>query len=52
MEDFFSNIVESQLKEELIALRREFHKFPELGWQEFYTTGKIMNPFFVWKRHY
>lgn len=42
MEDFFSNIVESQLKEELIALRREFHKFPELGWQEFYTTGKIM----------
>ncbi|EXI61756.1 peptidase M20 [Mannheimia granulomatis] len=27
--------------EQLIQLRREFHKFPETGWSEFWTTSKI-----------
>lgn len=27
--------------EQLIELRREFHKFPETGWSEFWTTSKI-----------
>ena len=31
-----------QLTEELIALRRQFHQYPEVGWLEFYTTGKII----------
>ncbi|HHX71035.1 MAG TPA: amidohydrolase, partial [Gallicola sp.] len=29
------------LKDELIALRRDFHQHPELGFQEF-RTGKIV----------
>lgn len=29
-------------EEELIRLRRMFHRHPEVGWQEFYTTGKII----------
>lgn len=29
------------LEEELIALRRDFHKYPELGYQEFRTSGLI-----------
>jgi len=29
------------LAHELIALRREFHRNPELGWQEFHTTERI-----------
>ena len=29
--------------EEMIKLRREFHKYPETGWAEFYTTAKIVN---------
>lgn len=28
-------------KEELIALRRDFHKFPEPGWQEYRTAAKV-----------
>ncbi len=31
------------LEQELIALRRDFHKHPELGFQEFETAGKIEN---------
>lgn len=27
--------------DKLIELRREFHKFPETGWSEFWTTSKI-----------
>jgi aminobenzoyl-glutamate utilization protein A len=29
------------LEGKLIALRREFHSHPELGWQEFHTTARI-----------
>ncbi|MGG4610290.1 amidohydrolase [Providencia sp. Me31A] len=28
--------------EQLIAWRREFHQFPEIGWSEFLTTAKIV----------
>ncbi|KIE98111.1 peptidase M20 [Actinobacillus pleuropneumoniae] len=27
--------------EKLIAWRREFHRFPETGWSEFWTTSRI-----------
>ena len=30
-------------EEELVALRRLFHQYPESGWEEFYTTGMIAN---------
>ena len=30
------------LEQELTALRRDFHKFPESGWTEFRTTARIM----------
>lgn len=40
MERIWENM--KQREAELIALRREFHKYPEGGWQEFYTTGKII----------
>lgn len=33
----------SSLTEELIALRRDFHKHPELGFQEFRTQGIVEN---------
>ncbi|GAA0281678.1 amidohydrolase [Halobacterium noricense] len=29
-------------EQELIALRREFHEFPEPGWREFWTTTRIV----------
>jgi aminobenzoyl-glutamate utilization protein A len=29
-------------KQELIDLRREFHRFPEPGWREFWTTARIV----------
>ena len=31
------------IEKELIDLRRKFHKHPELGWLEFYTTTEIIN---------
>lgn len=31
----------ASLEDELIALRRDFHKYPELGYQEFRTSGMI-----------
>ncbi|QGU94591.1 amidohydrolase [Clostridium bovifaecis] len=34
----------AQLKKELINLRREFHKYPELGFQE-YRTSKIISSY-------
>lgn len=30
------------MKEHLSKLRREFHAYPEAGWEEFYTTAKII----------
>ncbi len=30
------------LEQELIALRREFHRYPEPGWMEFRTTARII----------
>jgi len=30
------------LKPELIALRRDFHRYPELGFKEFRTQKKII----------
>ncbi|WGE15287.1 hypothetical protein PM3_1923 [Pasteurella multocida] len=27
--------------EQLIQWRREFHRFPEIGWSEFWTTSRI-----------
>lgn len=45
-----------QYEDELIALRRQFHQYPEIGWLEFYTTGTILQylkkydiPFFYGK---
>ncbi|WP_040975485.1 M20 family metallo-hydrolase [Necropsobacter massiliensis] len=31
----------NDLAQQLIHWRREFHRFPEIGWAEFYTTAKI-----------
>ena len=31
-----------QLNQELVALRREFHRYPESGWTEFRTTARII----------
>ncbi len=31
-----------KLKPELIALRRDFHRYPELGFKEFRTQEKII----------
>ena len=30
-----------QLRDELIALRREFHRTPELGLHEYHTAARI-----------
>ncbi len=27
--------------EKLVSWRREFHRFPEIGWSEFWTTSRI-----------
>lgn len=39
---FFSNIDMTSLEQELIQLRREFHRYPEAGWTEFRTTVRII----------
>ena len=31
----------ASLENELIALRRDFHEYPELGYQEFLTSKKV-----------
>jgi len=33
----------NSIEKELIELRRKFHKHPEVGWLEFYTTVEIIN---------
>ena len=33
----------SELQSRLIELRRDLHRRPELGWCEFYTTGRIVD---------
>lgn len=33
--------MDSKLKEKIISYRREFHKYPELGWREIRTTARI-----------
>jgi aminobenzoyl-glutamate utilization protein A len=33
---------------QLVQLRRELHRFPEIGWSEFTTTARVMG----WLRHY
>ena len=33
-----------QLRDELIALRREFHRAPELGLHEYHTAARIVTP--------
>ena len=38
----FSHIDMESLEKELIALRREFHRYPETGWTEFRTTVRII----------
>jgi len=38
----FEQINLNALEQELIALRREFHKYPEIGWAEFRTTARII----------
>lgn len=38
----FSHIDMTSLEQELIALRREFHRYPEAGWTEFRTTVRII----------
>lgn len=38
----FDRIDEQKLNEELVALRREFHTYPESGWTEFRTTARII----------
>lgn len=38
----FSHIDMESLEKELIALRREFHHYPETGWTEFRTTARII----------
>ena len=32
----------TKIEQELIALRREFHRYPESGWTEFRTTARII----------
>lgn len=32
----------TNMEQELIALRREFHRYPESGWTEFRTTARII----------
>jgi len=32
----------NELEDELIALRRDFHRYPELGFKEFRTSKKII----------
>ena len=41
--DIFSTIasLSAAMEEELIAQRRDFHKYPELCWQEMRTTSII-----------
>lgn len=34
--------MDRQMEQELIALRREFHQYPESGWTEFRTTARII----------
>lgn len=38
----FSHIDMTALDQELVRLRREFHRYPEAGWTEFRTTLRIM----------
>jgi len=38
----WSGIDMRQLNQELVALRREFHRYPESGWTEFRTTARII----------
>lgn len=38
----FEHINTKQLEQELIALRREFHRYPESAWTEFRTTARIV----------
>jgi len=38
----FSQLNMTALEQELIALRREFHRYPESGWTEFRTTVRII----------
>ena len=38
----FSDIDMSALEQELVCLRREFHRFPETGWTEYRTTVRII----------
>lgn len=38
----FEHIDLSALEQELIELRREFHRYPEIGWSEFRTTARII----------
>ncbi len=38
----WSGIDMSALEQELTALRREFHRYPEAGWTEFRTTARII----------
>ena len=34
-------LIDTDLRERLIALRREFHRHAETGWTEFRTTARI-----------
>jgi aminobenzoyl-glutamate utilization protein A len=36
------NMDASHNTSQLVALRRELHKFPEIGWSEFVTTARVM----------
>lgn len=38
----FERIDMTALEQELIGLRREFHRYPETGWTEFRTTARII----------
>lgn len=38
----FSHVDMASLEQELIRLRRDFHKYPEAGWTEFRTTVRII----------
>ena len=40
------------IEEELIRLRRHFHKYAEPAWMEFLTTAKIIDSTFIMEKKF
>ena len=38
----FDRVDTNKLNDELVAIRRDLHRYPESGWTEFRTTVKII----------